>query len=180
LEPVVESAIETGATAISIRPRLSFGSSDTIISGIFTKTDDDIALHPAYLPSRDLFVAWARRLKARHTHLQTFKVAIAYSTFETDAENFPENNEMLVFKYCEAEMDAESYSMPDIRDNMDLRNQQVDADAHQFQYQIYPDAIRDCYHRVLQDAEILRQEEEREVAHDMAAAGVAVDHPLRL
>jgi hypothetical protein len=135
LDPVVESAAETGATAISIRPRLSFGSSDTIISGIFTKTDDGIALHPAYLPSRDFFVAWARRLKSRHPHLKTFKVAIAYSTFESDAQNFPENNEMLLFKYCEAEREADGYSMPDIREN------------------IHPNAIRDCYHRVLQDAE---------------------------
>jgi hypothetical protein len=59
LEEVLDSAVEgTGITRVSLMTRLEFDYEDDVTSGVFTKTDDEVILQPAYLPSLDTLVVW--------------------------------------------------------------------------------------------------------------------------
>jgi hypothetical protein len=155
---VLDSVLEsTTATAISARPRLSFESAS--VEEVLLEVDGVMTLNPALLPSRDILVAWARRLKARHSKLKSFRFRVSYTMFEFfGSGDPPANNEMLDFAYCE-EVDEDDHAvlLPSIRENMDLRSRPVD-DAHLFKYQTYPNNIKACHRRLLRDAMMWRQE----------------------
>jgi hypothetical protein len=163
MERMAETILEsTMVTEISFKPRLIFDSGDEVTRGVFTKTDNDITLHPAYLPSRQNLVELVDRLKARHPQLGTFKLVIEYNTFGTDSDDFPNDNRILDFEYHE---DAEDTRPRLIGENMDLRHQHLAADDHRFTYQVYPSIVKACYDQLAQDAEALRQEVALEAAN---------------
>lgn len=167
LELVVDSVLEsTTATAISIRPRLAFDSADDSVAAVFLEVGGDITLHPVLLPTRDVLVGWARRVKSRHPKLESFKVTVSYTTFQVSRDDFLEPNEMLRFEYRDGEEDGEDYERPVNQENVDLRSQSVDADVHEFRYQVYTDNIMACHRRLIQDAAILRQDRLRRAEDD--------------
>jgi hypothetical protein len=146
---------ETKVTDISLKPRLVFDCLDSVMRNAFTKVDDRIAMHPAYLPSRQTLVSWVDRLKAGNSQLKTFKLVIEFNTFDTDLNDLPEHNKLLDFEYRE---NAE-HRRPIIQENMDLRHQQLEANARQFTYQDSQSAVAACYDQLIRDAEASRQGE---------------------
>jgi hypothetical protein len=163
MERMAETVLEfTKVAEISFKPRLIFDSGDEVTRGVFTKTDNDVTLHPACLPSRQDLVELVDRLKARHPQLETFKLVIEYNTFGTDSDDFPKGNMILDFEYRE---EAEDQRPRLIGENMDLRGQPLVADDHRFTYEAYSSVIKACYDQLVQDAEALRQEVALEAAN---------------
>jgi hypothetical protein len=124
--------------------RLVFDCSAEVMSEGFTQTGDGVELHPAFLPSSDTLVAWARRLKACHSRLNTFKLVIEYDTVEVYPEDFPEDNEILQFEYREAKEDEDVHQRIDVGEDEDLHSQPSGADDDRFRYAIYPTLIKAC------------------------------------
>jgi hypothetical protein len=159
-QPFIESVVKaTGITDVFLVTRLVFDCNAEVMSEGFTQTEDGVRLHPAFLPSSDILVAWARRLKACHSRLRSFKLVIEYDTVEVDVEDFPEDNEILQFEYRETKEDEDVHRQIINRLDKDPHSQPSGADDDRFRYQVYPDLVTACYDQLVKDAEALSQQE---------------------
>jgi hypothetical protein len=161
LEQLTDAALQprespaTAITAISLKPRLVFDSSDDVTLGVFTKTSDSVILHSDYLPTRSILVEWVRRSKAKHPRLQTFKLVLVYITcLGFNSDHSQKDKKLLEFEYRDANAGTESYGQPAIEEQLDLRAQQAEAKARQFRYTVFPDAAQACYDRLMAEAEM--------------------------
>jgi hypothetical protein len=153
LEQAVDSVVEdTGITGISLTPRFVFDFDDQVMLEGFVKTEDGVRVHPAFLPSPETLMAWVRRFKARHSPLSTFKLVIKYDTIATDAEDIA-YYKMLQFEYREVTSVLEDYQRPLAQEVVDSRKEELEADAHQFTYQLFSSAIEACYDQLVRDAQ---------------------------
>jgi hypothetical protein len=151
LEEVIECALQaTPISRISLRVRLNFDRVDN--QTIFTTTNDDIGLDPAYLPSRDTLIALIGRIRRNHSQLKSFKLAMDYSFLTFYDNDIPEDNKILDFEYRADVPEASDHWRPLVRDNMDLRSLSEDtdtqADSSQYQYAVFPSEIRACYEQL--------------------------------
>jgi hypothetical protein len=129
---------------------------------VFTSTNDDIGLHTAYLPSRDILIELVRRVKGNHPQLKSFKLVIEFSFIGFRDDNIPEDDHILKSEYREDGSDAGDDWRPFIADNKDLCSPPdsavAQADASWFQYAVFSDVIRTGYERLVHDSEVMERE----------------------
>jgi hypothetical protein len=160
LEPIVVSALEdTVITRLSVMARLLFSDEE---SGSFFKTDDGAEIRSSDLmPTRDGLVEWVRRLKVHHPLLKTFEFVKQYNTID-NRPALPNDNTILKFEYREPD-DADSQS-PLGRNDIGHLNHQAEADAQQYRYTVYSQAVNACYNLLVQEGEAFDQREAAEYA----------------
>lgn len=125
---------------------------------VFTKTNEGVALHPVYLPSRDKLAGWVRRHKMRHSHLQSFKLAIEYGTLGVYLDDFPDDNKLLDFEYRENQADTYDNSRQAVQQDMEPGKEWPDVSAYCFHYAVYPRVINVLYDKVIVNNIAMRRE----------------------